>query len=70
MDDKLLNGFTKPTKIIFAGSGILHKKWQDKLDLISVKHESVIINGATHCFDEEGKEEILFEETKEWFGKF
>lgn len=58
-----------PVKIIAAEKGILVRgsKWY-------FKHANrpkalKIIKGATHCFDEDGTEEKLFNETVGWFKK-
>ena len=65
--DEMLNHFRKPTKIICAGEGILHKKWKNKIKSIKVKTDFCIIKGASHCFDEKETEKKLFQETLKWF---
>lgn len=59
-----------PVKIIAAGKGILVRgsKWYYRA--ANKPKSLVIIQNATHCFDEEGAEEKLFEETLDWFQKF
>jgi predicted alpha/beta-fold hydrolase len=42
-DDKLLQYFQVPTKIICAGKGILYKKWKTKVPLIKTKHKFSVI---------------------------
>ena len=68
-DERMLAKFSKPTKIICAGKGMLHERWRNKLHLISVNHEFVLIPEAGHCFDEENTEQELFNETLKWFEK-
>ncbi len=52
-----------PTKIICAENSPLAERWDTIIDKVVVSHEYVIIDGASHSFDEEGKEEELFNET-------
>lgn len=65
----LVASLGKPLKIIAAKKGILvpgskkyHKVAQEPKAL-------TIVPGATHCFDEEGAEEILLSETLKWIKK-
>lgn len=67
LGDNLLEHFSKPTKIICAGKGILYKDWKKNLPKIKVQTDFVIIKNAGHCFNEEGVEEVLFNETLECF---
>lgn len=60
---KLMKDFTKPVKIIVAGNGELIEGGKKYFEVAKVKKEFVIIENATHCFDQEGTEEELFEET-------
>ncbi len=53
-------------KIIFARNSDKHKLWKPYLNKIKAQNNSVIINGATHGFIEEGIEQKLFEETLKW----
>lgn len=69
LDDKLLNFFIKPTKIVCAGKGILHEDWKEKLELIKVEYDFHIIPDAWHCFDEGETESELFKETLKWFNR-
>lgn len=57
---KLFKLLKIPVKIILAGNGELKDYWSDELE------SSVIIQGATHNFDEYGVEEKLFNETLKW----
>ncbi len=63
---KSMKNLKTPCKFIFAGNSSKHKAWEPFLKKIKVKNESVIINGATHGFIEEGVEQKLFEETFDW----
>jgi pimeloyl-ACP methyl ester carboxylesterase len=64
--DELVRKITVPCKFIFAGNHHNHGLWKPYLDKVRVKHESVVVDGATHGFVEEGAEQELFEETLEW----
>ncbi len=64
--NKLVERLTIPCKFIFAGNYNKHELWKPFLNQIKVKNESVIIEGATHGFIEEGTEQKLFEETFNW----
>jgi predicted esterase len=64
--DKLIENLTIPCKFIFAGNHNKHELWKPFLNKIKVKNKSVIVEGATHCFVEEGTEQKLFEETLKW----
>lgn len=66
LDLEMVSKIVRPTKIICAGNGILHEHWLEYIDRIGVEHDFVIVEGASHCFDEEGCEERLFEESLEW----
>lgn len=67
LDERILSHFVRPTKIICAEKGILEKSWKESLEKISVETAFTSIKNAGHCFDEEGTEEQLFEETLKWF---
>ncbi len=69
LDSRLVEKITKPTKIICGSKGPLKKSWKTVLPKIKPKHEFVIVKNAGHCFDEEGTEQKLFEETLLWFEK-
>ncbi|MCK5630175.1 MAG: hypothetical protein KAI26_06140 [Nanoarchaeota archaeon] len=64
--DRLVNRITVPCKFIFAGNYNKYQLWKPFLDKIKVKNESVIVEGATHGFIEEGTEQKLFNETLTW----
>ena len=64
--NSLVEKLSIPCKIIFAGDCNKHKLWKSYLPKFKVKHESAIIEGATHGFIEEGTEQKLFEETLKW----
>lgn len=60
----------KPLKIIAAGKGILIKGSKEYLKVAQDPKDLTIVKGATHCFDEEGKEDILLLETLNWVKKY
>lgn len=64
---KAVEGLSVPCKFIFAGGYNKHELWRPHLNEIPVLYDSTIIDGATHCFVEEGGEQRLFEETLKWF---
>ena len=59
----LISNIIVPTKFIFSEKFNKHILWKSYLNNIKVKYESIIIEGATHEFEEEGCQEKLFEET-------
>ena len=59
-----------PIKIICAQKFGNAKPGKDYFKEIQSPKEYMVINGATHCFDEEGTEEVLFEETLSWVRKW
>ena len=65
----LVAKLNKPLKIIVAEDGILVKGSKAYLNIAQEPKELTIIGGATHCFDEEGKEKVLLEETLKWVKK-
>lgn len=67
---KLVNKLHKPLKIIAAGKGLLLEGAGKYFEAANEPKELKIIKGATHCFDEEGKEDELFDETLSWLIKF
>ncbi len=64
--NNLIEKLSIPCKFIFAGNYNNNEIWQPFLNNIKVINESIIIDGASHCFIEEGVEEKLFEETLKW----
>ena len=56
-----------PLKVICAGDGVLKNKWEKFVKEFKVETEYKQISSAGHCFDEEGAEEQLFQETLNWF---
>lgn len=64
--NKLIEKLSIPCKFIFAGNCNKHELWKPFLNKIKMENESVIVEGATHCFVEEGTEQKLFEETLKW----
>jgi len=64
--DTLIKTLMVPCKFIFAGDRRKYNTWKPYLEEVKVKTETVIIEGATHCFNEEGTEQKLFEETLDW----
>lgn len=67
--EKMLEEMVVQTKIICAGDGGLKDRWEKVVNKIPVDHEFVTIENASHCFDEEGKEEELFDETLQYVKK-
>ncbi len=65
--EKLLALFSTPTKIICAGQDVLYKDWKNNSAHLPPETELALIKDAGHCFDEEGAEEQLFQETLNWF---
>lgn len=59
-----------PIKIIAAGSGVLINEGKQFLQNANNPKSFAIIPGATHCFDEDGAEEMLFEETYQFLKKY
>lgn len=64
--NQLIEKLSIPCKFIFAENSSKHESWKPFLNKIKAKNESVIIEGATHGFIEEGVEQELFEETLKW----
>ncbi|MEK7648646.1 MAG: alpha/beta fold hydrolase [Patescibacteria group bacterium] len=62
----LIQKLAMPIKIITAGKGVLVKTSKKYFKALNVPKELVILDGATHCFDEDGYEEKLFSETLSW----
>lgn len=60
---QLAGVLTEPFKVIAAGKGILVKTAKEYFAGAKGLKEMSIIKKATHCFDEEGVEKELFEET-------
>lgn len=55
-----------PVKIIVAGSGVLVEGGNKYFKAAKEPKAFTIIQSATHCFDEDGTEEKLFDETLDW----
>lgn len=60
---KLLDEIKIPCHTIFAGNDVKHKLWKPYLKNINIESKSIIVDGASHCFIEEGTETKLFDET-------
>nr|MBI5455799.1 alpha/beta fold hydrolase [Candidatus Levybacteria bacterium] len=63
---KLFKNFHVPIKIIAAGNGILVDSGKKYFENANKPKSFAIVNNATHCFDEDGTEEKLFQETYDW----
>lgn len=63
---ELVRALGKPLKVIAAGKGDLTKGSRAYVRAAEEPKSLTIIKGATHCFDEEGKEEEVFKETLAW----
>ena len=59
-----------PVKIISAGKGVLVRGGQWYYQRANQPKAFVVVEDATHCFDEEGTEERLFRETLSWLKRF
>jgi len=59
----------KPLKIIVAKKGVLVPGSKKYYKVAQEPKELTIIPGATHCFDEEGVEEVLLSQTLQWIKK-
>ncbi len=67
----LLEKYTVPTKILCAEKSPLTPIWTNVFKTHANKdHGFSTIKGATHCFDEDGTEEKLFQETYRWIKKY
>lgn len=64
--NELVSKLKVPCKFVFAGDRIKYISWKPFLKKIETKNETAIVEGATHCFYEEGTEQKLFEETLSW----
>ena len=62
----LIKEINVPIKIIVAGLGTLIEEGRKLLQNANEPKAFVIIPSATHCFDEDGAEEKLFQETLDW----
>lgn len=66
----LVKRLNKPLKIIAAGKGLLLEGAEKYFKAGTEPKELKIIKGATHGFDEEGKEKELFDETLSWLVRY
>lgn len=66
----LIKDIHVPIKIIVAGSGKLIDEGKKLFESAGEPKAFAIIPNATHCFDEEGTEKNLFQETLTWLKKF
>lgn len=66
----LIKSFTKPVKIIVAEKGVLVEGGKKYYQLANTDKDFAIIKEATHCFDEDNTEDMLFEESLQWIEKF
>ncbi len=64
---KKISAIHVPTKFVCAGRGVLIRGCRQYYKETNAPKELVIVKNATHCFDEEGAEEKLLEETIKWF---
>ena len=67
---ELIREIRVPIKIIVAGLGIMVNEGNKLFQNANEPKAIAIIPNATHCFDEDGAEEKLLEETYSWFKKF
>lgn len=66
----LISKINSPLKIINAGNGELIDGGKEYFNLAKEPKALKVIEGASHCFDEEGAEEKLFKETADWVDKY
>lgn len=59
-----------PIKVIIAGAGIMVDEGKKLFENAREPKAIAVIPNATHCFDEDGAEESLFQETYNWFKDF
>mgnify|MGYP001436995293 CR=1 FL=1 len=64
--DEWIKNCQVPTKVISAGNGLLVSTWNKLADTLPFVKEYTVIEGATHCFDEEGAEQKVHSETFEF----
>ncbi len=62
----LIQQLNMPIKIICAGKGVLVKTSKKYFSVLKEPKELIVLKNATHCFDEDGQEEKLLEETLQW----
>ena len=62
----LVENLQKPLLIIAAARGILKEGSKLYFKVAKGKKRYVLVPGATHCFDEEGTETLLLDETLTW----
>jgi pimeloyl-ACP methyl ester carboxylesterase len=68
--DILPERITAPLRVINAGKGILIKGGRRYVGHAGGPSSHVIIPNAKHCFDEDGAEEKLFQESLKWYKKY
>lgn len=68
--DGLIKSLKVPVKIIVAGKGELISGGRKYFKAANEPKSFTIIKNATHCFDEDGTEEQLFQATYGWFSRF
>lgn len=66
----IMQEIQKPIKVIVAGNGWLMNAGKEYFAHANEPKEFVLIKGASHCFDEDGTEEKLLEETKRFIEKY
>ncbi|OIP57334.1 MAG: hypothetical protein COX79_01165 [Candidatus Levybacteria bacterium CG_4_10_14_0_2_um_filter_36_16] len=66
----LIKKINKPSLVVVAGNGELVDGGKKFFKNANEPKKFVVIPNATHCFDEDGAEENLFQETLAWFNKF
>ncbi|USN44860.1 MAG: hypothetical protein H6500_03390 [Candidatus Woesearchaeota archaeon] len=62
-DERILGQIKTPLKLIMAENFFLKENWSKYLNLLNIPYEFLIVEGAGHNFDEQGKEKKLFAET-------
>jgi len=67
---ELIKKIHTPIKIIVAGAGIMINEGKKLYQNAHKPKAFAIIPNATHCFDEDGTEEQLFQETYNWLKQF
>ena len=67
---ELIKEMHVPIKVIVAGAGIMISEGKKLFQNANEPKAIAIIPNATHCFDEDGVEENLFQETYVWVKKF
>ena len=66
----MAKNYKSPMQVVLAGDDVYAKRGENYHSFAPDPSELAVIDGATHCFEERGTRDALYEATFNWFERF